>query len=66
MEARAREMWIVEVRRPSLDSVTVKMAGPRDVRRRKLRCRNRVCGWFWARRVVEKWTEATRRKQEVT
>ena len=46
MEARAREMWIVEVRRPSFDSMTVKIAGPRDVRRRKERWRKRVCGWL--------------------
>ena len=47
-------MWIVEVRRPSFDSVTVKITEPSDVRRRKFRWRNSVCGWFWDRRVVEK------------
>lgn len=60
-----REMWMMEVWRPSLTSVMVKRAGPAWVRRRKSRWRVMGWGWFWEERVLEKWAWAARRKTVV-
>jgi len=57
---------MVEVCRPSFTSLTLNVAAPVEVRRRKVRCRVRVWGWFWEERVVRKWREATERMVEVT
>ena len=45
-------MWIVNVLRPILDSETENVAGPGVVRWRKVRERERACGWFWVVRGV--------------
>lgn len=46
--------------------MTLNVAAPVEVRRRKVRCRVRVWGWFREERVVRKWREATERMVEVT
>ena len=61
-----KEMDIVDVRWPSLSSVTVNMVGPLDVRRRKFNWRAIVSDWFCEGRVLLKCSLATARKQLVT
>jgi hypothetical protein len=57
---------MTEACRPSLVSLTVKIAGPADVRRRKSRWMAMVCGWFWEESVLLKCLDATCRKIAVT
>lgn len=61
-----RVMWMTEVCLPSFVSLTLNVAEPDWVRRRKSRWRAMVWGWFWEERVVEKCVEATCMNTAVT